>query len=156
MKIMKTEFEKFDSLTNFSYRKTIGILVILGLLVNTLFCFMFEDAFNTVNPIIFIIGYLILSIAAIIMMNKTENRLILTLCYFFIVIPTGIIVSNAVSYYNLNSAIVFEALLLTTLITTCMIILDFMNQKFFLKIRNILSTLARSLLPKFFMKKIFL
>lgn len=103
MKIIKTEFEKFDSLTNFSYNKTIGTLVILGLLVNTLFCFMFEDAFNTVNPIIFIICYLILSIAAIIMMNKTENRLILTLCYFFIVIPTGIIVSNAVSDYNLKN-----------------------------------------------------
>lgn len=138
MKIIKTKFEKFDSLTNFSYMKTIGILVILGLLVNTLFCFVFEDAFNTINPIVFIIGYLILSIGAIIMMNKTENRLILTLCYFFIVIPTGIIVSNAVSYYNLNSAIVFEALLLTTLITTCMIILGFTNQKFFLKIGNIL------------------
>ena len=100
MKIIKTEFEKFDSLTNFSYNKTIGTLVILGLLVNTLFCFIFEDAFNTINPIVFIVGYLILSIAAIIM---TENRLILTLCYFFIVIPTGIIVSNAVSDYNLKN-----------------------------------------------------
>lgn len=68
LKMIKTEFEKFDSLTSLSYNKTIGLFVILGLLANTLFCFMFGDVFNTISPIAFIIGYLILSIVAIIIM----------------------------------------------------------------------------------------
>lgn len=136
--MIKTEFEKFDSLTSLSYNKTIGLFVILGLLANTLFCFMFGDVFNTISPIAFIIGYLILSIVAIIIMNKTENKPILVLCYFLVVISTGMIISNAVSYYKLNPAFVFEALLITTLITICMIILGLRKQEFFLKLGNIL------------------
>jgi len=48
------------------------------------------------------------------------------------------IISNAVSYYKLNPAFVFEALLITTLITICMIILGLRKQEFFLKLGNIL------------------
>jgi FtsH-binding integral membrane protein len=98
-----------------------GILlgvVLYGLLVNVLLCAFVGDVFEAVNPVVFIIGYVVLSFAGIIVAGKSQNPWISFLGYNMVVLPFGLMISAVVAGYGgLESEIVTYAFLYTMVIS---------------------------------------
>ena len=138
MKILEKKFEKNDTMTTSMYNKCIGFFVVFGLILNLLMCIICKDLLQIVNSLGFCILYLILSFVSIIILMKTENKGIMLLSYFMVVVPTGLILSSVLNSYHYNTEIVIFALIITIILTSCMCILGILHSDFFLKIGNTL------------------
>ena len=125
-------------MTTTMYNKCIGFFVVFGLILNLLMCIICKDLLQIVNSLGFCILYLILSFVSIIILMKTENKGIMLVSYFMIVVPIALIFSSILNTYNYNPEIVIFALIITIIITLCMCVLGILYKDFFLKIRNVL------------------
>ena len=138
MKILEKKFEKNDTMTTKMYNECVGFFVVFGLILNLLMCLGCKDLLPMINTVGFCILYLILSFVAIIILTKTENKGIMLLSYFMIVVPTSFILSSVLNAYHYNPQIVIFALIITIILTACMCILGILHADFFLKIGNTL------------------
>lgn len=123
-----------------AYNGTIVIVLLWGLLVNYLLCRFVGTAIFTINPIVLLVGYLVLAIGGIIISAKSHNPLISFLGYNMVVIPFGLVIALMVKYYGgINSAVVTNAFLYTMLITIAMMACVMIAPNFFAKIGGALS-----------------
>ena len=74
-----------------AYNGTIVVVLLWGLLINYLLCRFVGTAIFTLNPIVLLVGYLVLVIAGILISAKSHNPLISFLGYNMVVIPFGLI-----------------------------------------------------------------
>ena len=123
-----------------AYNATIVVVLLWGLLVNYLLCRFVGTAIFTLNPIVLLVGYLVLVIAGILISAKSHNPLISFLGYNMVVIPFGLIIALMVETYGgLNSNVVTQAFLYTLLISTAMMACVMIAPNFFSKLGGALS-----------------
>lgn len=128
---LKASYANANILSARAYNLTLGGIVFYGIFVNYLMCLIFGDMLKGINPIIFLIGYLVSCIAGIVISATSNNPAISFLGYNLIVIPIGMVISSVITSYGLNSSIVRDAFLYTALITGCMIVLAALKPQLF-------------------------
>ena len=108
-----------------SARSYNGILVgtvLWGLLVNVLLCAAVGNVYQYVNPILFLVLYLVLAFAGVRIAAKSKNPWVSFLGYNMIVVPLGLLISTMVeSVGGISSAVVTNAFVYTLLITLGML-----------------------------------
>ncbi len=123
-----------------AYNGTIVVVLLWGLLINYLLCRFVGTAIFTLNPIVLLIGYLVLAFSGILISARSHHPLISFLGYNMVVIPFGLIITLMVETYGgLNSAVVTQAFLYTLLISTAMMACVMIAPNFFSKIGGVLS-----------------
>lgn len=123
-----------------AYNATIVTVLLWGLLINYLLCRFVGTAIFTVNPIVLLVGYLVLAFAGIIISAKSHNPWISFLGYNLVVIPFGLIITLMVETYGgLDSEVVTQAFLYTLLISVAMMACVMIAPNFFSKLGGALS-----------------
>jgi len=118
-----------------AYNGAIVVVLLWGLLVNYLLCRFVGVAIFTVNPIVLLIGYLVLAIAGTIIAAKSHNPLVSFLGYNMVVVPFGLVITLMVETYGgINSAVVTNAFLYTLLISAGMMACVMIAPGFFAKL----------------------
>ena len=122
-----------------SYNLIMGLTVAYGLLVNLLICKFVGNAYAIINPILLIIGYVVLAFAGCFIARKSNNPVISFLGYNMVVIPMGMLLSTVVYFYGgIGSGIVMMAFADTLAITVLMIAGSMLFPQFFSKLGGIL------------------
>lgn len=124
-----------------SYNLTLGLTVLWGLLINLVMCSIegVVSFYESVNPILFIIGYFILCFIGVMIVAKSDKPVISFIGYNMICVPIGVIVSACVYYYGgIGSGLVQQAFLITCLVTGIMVAASIMFPNFFKKIGGVL------------------
>ena len=123
-----------------AYNGAIVIVLLWGLLVNYLLCRFVGTAVFTINPIVLLVGYLVLAFAGVIMSAKSTNPLVSFLGYNLVVIPFGLVITLMVETYGgIQSAVVTNAFLYTMLIAVAMMACVMIAPGFFSKLGGILG-----------------
>ena len=79
------------------YNMVMGGVVIEGLLVNLILCAVCKNIFETVNPIAFLVFYIICTIAGTLIARKSDNPIVSFVGYNLVVVPIGLLVSAMVN-----------------------------------------------------------
>ena len=94
-----------------------GVLL-WGLLVNVVLCAVAGDVLDRINPIVFLIGYVVLAFGGIALAAKSDNPWISFLGYNMVVLPFGLVIASLVAEAGgIGSDVVTYAFLYTLLIT---------------------------------------
>lgn len=118
-----------------AYNGTIVIVLLWGLMINYLLCRFVGTAIFTINPIVLLIGYLVLAFSGTVIAAKSNNPGISFLGYNMVVLPFGLIITLMVETYGgINSAIVTNAFLYTLLISVGMMACVMIVPAFFAKL----------------------
>lgn len=118
-----------------AYNGAIVIVLLWGLLVNYLLCRYVGVAVFTINPIVLLIGYVVLAFAGILLSAKSNKPWISFLGYNMVVVPFGLIITLMVETYGgINSAVVTNAFLYTLLISVGMMACVMIFPGFFAKL----------------------
>lgn len=122
-----------------TYNALFGIVVLYGLIVNYLLCAYGVEFAMSINPVTLIISYLVLGVLGIILSIVSKNAIVSFIGYNLFVIPCGLVLSLVLQEYGgIDTIIVKQAFLYTSLITGVMITLGVLYPKFFEKIGRIL------------------
>ncbi len=125
----------------------VGVLL-WGFLINYLLCRYVGNIYMYVNPVVFLIGYLVCAFAGVWISGKSQNPLISLLGYHLVVVPFGLVISTMVEVYGgIHSSVVTNAFLYTMLISLGMLSLSMLFPAFFAKLgRALLGVLIGMLL----------
>ncbi len=104
-----------------TYNLTIGGVVLYGVIINALMCYYLAPAISAINPLVLIIGYFVLAIAGSVITYKSDSPLISFLGYNLVAVPVGAVLTVCVQAYD--SSVVFQAFILTAVITGVMLLL---------------------------------
>lgn len=108
-----------------AYNILIGGVLLWGLLINYLLCWKvgsYTNLFPNMSPVAFLIGYVVLAFAGILMTTRASSPVVSFAGYNLVVIPFGIVVATVVEAYGgISSAVVTQAFLYTLLISIAML-----------------------------------
>ena len=122
-----------------AYNGAIVVVLLWGLLINYLLCRYVGAAVFTINPIVLLIGYLVLAIAGTIIAARSNKPLISFLGYNMVVIPFGLVITLIVEAYGgISSSVVTNAFLYTLLISVGMMSCVMIAPGFFSKLGGVL------------------
>ena len=145
MKIKCSKKLKKTHLSDGAYNLLIEAIVLYGLLINLITCAFFADYVAMIPLRALVIGYLLISIIGIVMLTRYKAVLVKFVGYNMIVIPCGITLSTIISDYAGRSDLVLQALIITTMITFCMITLSCIFPKVFCRYwENAFCSISRS------------
>lgn len=118
-----------------TYNLIMGGVVLYGLVMNAIIC-NFSDAIAVrINPIVLLIGYIVLSIAGIVIARKSHNAVISFLGYNLICLPLGLVISVMISAYGgIDARPVQMAFIYTVGITLIMVLAAIAFPKLFEKL----------------------
>ena len=127
------------------YNRTIGLMLLFGFAVNALLThFLGWQIYDLMSgeagaslPVIFLIGYLVLCFAGNAVMRGARSDAVCFLGYCMIVVPVGVLLSSVVCTYDRE--LVSCAMLLTGLVTACMMGLSMWKPEWFLSIGRTLG-----------------
>lgn len=123
-----------------AYNGAIVAVLLWGLLINYLLCRFVGAAIFEVNPVVLLVGYLVLVIAGVVISAKSHNPLISFLGYNMVVVPFGLVIAMLVENYGgIDSEIVTQAFLYTLLISVAMMACVMIAPNFFSKLGGALS-----------------
>lgn len=114
-----------------TYNLLIGAIVLYGLLINLITCAFFRDYITRIPLKGLLIGYLLIAIVGISIMTFCKSVILKFIGYNMLVIPCGVTLSTTLNDYVEKSDIVLEALIITTIITVCMVVLSSIFLNFF-------------------------
>lgn len=119
-----------------SYNLTIGGVLLYGLLMNAILCYVFSAPERMVmlleNYLFLIIAYVVCCIAGIMLSSKSNNPVLSFVGYNLVAVPVGLIVSISVfAYGGIGSEIVTQAFVITLLITGFMVAASMYKPEFF-------------------------
>ncbi len=130
-----------------TYNTAIVVVLLWGLLVNYLLCRFVGKSVMSINPIVLLVGYLVLVIAGTIIAAKSRNPWISFLGYNMVVVPFGLVIAMCVEHYGgINSAVVTNAFLYTVLISVGMMACVMIAPGFFAKIGGALGAVLIGLI----------
>lgn len=136
-RMQKSDNDKI--LSQQSYNALFGIVVLYGLILNYLLCAYGVEFAMSINPVILIISYLIFGFLGVILSIFSKKAIVSFIGYNLLVIPSGLVLSLALQEYGgIDTIIVKQAFLYTSIITGVMITLGVLYPKFFEKIGRIL------------------
>lgn len=123
-----------------TYNLVMGGVVLYGLIANAILCNFSDDIVAMrLNPIVILIGYIVLSIAGIAISRKSNNAFVSFLGYNLVCLPLGLVISICVEAYGgINSRPVQMAFIYTVAITLIMTLAAIAFPKFFEKIGKVL------------------
>lgn len=121
-----------------TYNLLIGAIVLYGLLINLITCAFFGDYITKISLKGLLIGYLLIAIVGIAVLTFCKSIILKFIGYNMIVVPSGVVLSTTLNDYVGKTDIVLEALIITSIITVCMVILSCVFPKFFLGIGRML------------------
>ena len=132
------------------YNGVIGAVLLWGLLINYILCRTvgsYTNLFPNMSPIAFLIGYLVIAIAGMLIAFKAQNPVISFIGYNLVVIPFGLVISTMVEEYGgISSSVVTLAFLYTVLIAVAMLATVITFPKLFEKIGGALSAVLIGLI----------
>ena len=112
----------------------IGVLI-WGFFINVVLCTFAGNVVNSINPIAFLVGYLVLVFGGIMLTNRSHNPALSFLGYNMVVVPFGLVLSVVVQEYGgMDSRVVRDALAYTFVITLAMLGIELMFPTFFEKL----------------------
>ena len=123
-------------LSNRAYNVIIGLILLWGFAINVLMCKFCTDVFMSWNIIVVVIGYFIIALAGIIINELSRNPFINFIGYNLVVLPSGVILSIALTDYDQIS--IMNALITTVIITIIMSVLASIIPNFFLSMEKVL------------------
>ena len=115
----------------------IGLVLAIGFGINVLLVTCCSQYFVDINPTVLIIGYLIVSIAGIVISKKSEDPFISFLGYLMVVVPVGIVLSVCLA--GQSSVSIVNALAVTAGVTLVMLIASQIKPDFFLSLGRALG-----------------
>ena len=122
-----------------TYNLIMGGMVLYGIVVNIIMCMTCTKFALSINPIVMLVGYLVLVLAGTFMIHRAKSSVIRFVAYNMIVIPLGLVLSIVVQAYGgVEAAVVQQAFLYTGIITGAMVMLSIAFPKFFSKIGGML------------------
>lgn len=123
-----------------TYNFILGACVVWGLFANFIICKYFTDVALNMNPLVLIIGYIVLAFAGILISRKSDSALISFIGYNMVVIPVGLVLSISVyAYGGINSDVVTNAFMCTMIITALMLVAGTLFPDKFIKLGNVLG-----------------
>lgn len=111
---------------------TVALTLLFGFAVNAVEVFFFYDFFVKMNPVVFLISYVVLYIAGSLINILSKNPVLSFIGYCMVVLPLGAILSIYVPAVGMSA--VRSAFLATALIAVIMGLLAVMYPKFFYSI----------------------
>lgn len=102
-----------------AYNFIIGATLLYGFAVNAFMISAFEGAFDRINQWVLLIGYIVCVIIGAVL-TRSSSALVSFIGYNFIVVPLGVMLTLLLPYYG--SEIVFDAVVITGIITLIMMI----------------------------------
>lgn len=118
---LKAAYEEGDLVGSRTYNAIMMGVVLWGILVNYLLCRYVGNVYEYIPPIPFMIGYIVLAIAGIVIAGKSQKPAVSFLGYNMVVVPFGLVISTLVEVYGgIDSAIVTYAFMYTLFITVGM------------------------------------
>lgn len=122
-----------------SYNALFGIVVLYGIISNYLLCAYGVEFAMSIKPVVLIISYLVLGILGVILSMVSQKAIVSFIGYNLLVIPSGLVLSLVLQEYGgIDTTIVKQAFLYTSIITGVMITLGVLFPKFFSKIEKTL------------------
>ena len=122
MERLYADYNLNDVIDRPKYNLIMGGIVVYGLAVNYFLCKAVPNVYLYINPVIFLIMYMVLVIAGTAVSAKSGNPIVSFIGYNMVVVPCGLVVSMAVQVYGgLESDIVSQAFLYTFCISGIMI-----------------------------------
>ena len=116
------DYDLNDVIDRPKYNLIMGGIVVYGLVINYILCKAVPNVYELINPIAFLLLYLVLVIAGTAISARSSNPIISFIGYNMVVVPCGLVVSMAVQAYGgLESDIVSQAFLYTFCISGIMI-----------------------------------
>lgn len=117
------------------YNLVMGGVVLYGLVANAILCSFADRIVLTLNPLVIIIGYFVLSIVGMIISRKSTNAFVSFLGYNLVCLPLGLVISLSISAYGgISSQPVQMAFIYTVAITAIMVLAAVALPQFFEKI----------------------
>ena len=133
-----------------AYNTVICAVLLWGLLINYILCWKvgnYTNLFPNMSPIAFLIGYLVLAIAGMLIAFRAKNPVISLIGYNMVVIPFGLVISTLVEAYGgVRSGVVTLAFLYTLLIGVAMLATVITFPKLFEKIGGALGAVLIGLI----------
>jgi FtsH-binding integral membrane protein len=135
----RTEYNSRGTVLSGSvYNFIIGLTLCWGFLVNAIIVRSISaEAIASVNMFVLIIGYFASCFVGIYLFTKSDKPWISFLGYNFVVVPFGLIINLVVSRYD--TALVYDAIRITGIVTFCMMVLGSMFPAFFQRIASALT-----------------
>ncbi len=125
------------NLSNRVYNTLLGVTILYGLILNYILCAYGLEFAMSINPILLMIGYLILGFVGIIISIISERPSASFIGYNLLVVPSGLVLTLALQEFGgLDSIIVKQAFLYTTIISGIMILLGNLYPKFSKKLEE--------------------
>ena len=122
-------------LTKKAYNIALSLFVLYGFLVNILEYVFLRDFFLNINPIVFIISYIVLAIAGSIILNVSHSAVGAFVGYNMFVLPIGGLLSCTLSYWlTVNPDIILYAFIGTAIVTSIMFLFSCVNPELFMKL----------------------
>ena len=125
-----------DSLAPKTYNMIIGGCLAYGFIMNAIMVLVASNFFMNMNPIVFLIGYIVCMFAGAFMAGLSHNPIVSFIGYNLIVVPVGALLSICLPTYNPSN--IMAAVLVTALITGIMMILGIMFKNFFSRLGIVL------------------
>ena len=117
------------------YNLIMGGLVLYGIVVNIILCAVGLKYAASMNPLVLIIGYVVLVLGGTFMIHRAKSNALRFVGYNMIVIPLGLVLSLVVSSYGgMQSGVVQQAFIYTAIITAVMVMLSIAFPAFFSKL----------------------
>ena len=117
------------------YNLIMGGVVLYGLIMNVILCSFSDELAVMINPIVLLIGYIVLSIVGLIISRKSNNAIVSFLGYNLICLPLGVVISVMVSFYGgIDARPVQMAFIYTVGITLIMVLAAIAFPKLFEKL----------------------
>ena len=129
-KASRTQME--DTLSARAYNAILGGTILYGLLMNALLVFISRPLVEAIDPLIMLIGYLVCTLAGVIIAFKSSKPAVSFLGYNLIVVPLGLLLSVILPSYDPDK--IFMAALLTGIVTLIMMLLTVSFPNFFSKL----------------------
>lgn len=116
------DYDLNDVIDRQKYNMIMGGVVVYGLVINLILCKAVPNVYDYINPIAFLILYLVLAIGGTVISAKSSNPIMSFIGYNMVVVPSGLVVSMSVQIYGgMDSAIVSQAFTYTLCISGIMI-----------------------------------
>lgn len=122
-----------------SYNIVLGCTIGWGILLNIVLCVFCGNFVDSINPVVFLIGYFVCAFSGMFIAYKSDNPVISFIGYNMVVVPVGLVIASVVSVYGgIGAEVVVYAFLFTMIITGCMIALSIIYPRFFSRIGGLL------------------
>ncbi len=106
-----------------AYNLIMGGVVLYGLVVNAILCAFSSQIAANINPLVLLIGYIVLVIVGMVITRKSKNAIISFLGYNLICVPLGLVISVMVEAYGgIDARPVQLAFIFTVGITLIMVL----------------------------------